>query len=440
MSFLDNILTQPAKSLATLTGTVAINTTDPGVGHCLKVTVAPTPTAAGVATWQLITSVATALASAGADINVSAATPVAGRYLRLFDLTHAEWGALPVASGAQDGLLTAAGFTVIAAAAAHIASAANPHATTKAQVGLTNVTDDAQLKRANNDWSGYTPITVPTLSDNLLSEIAAGGAKGTLSLSALTALIKQQLRDPIWDAPTTSLPDSDEFTADTFASGAWTATLSSGAVMVRDGAVDPTVACASGHYRSSMVGGVLIVQIRQNESVFFHKQVAAALSSNQIWTLGIGMPTEPGTASANNPVVSLGLYRQNGAFLDFSNRSLVRTGSSLERIESLAVVAGAPVTQSTNSFTLVPMDGLAVRIDHGSAAAGNMCAFGFRRAGVLTGFLQNNGVQFNLSTDRVGINLFSNSAGTLTGANNALFTLHHLRRIPANNPGFLAQA
>lgn len=323
---------------------------------------------------------------------------------------------------------------------AHIANVSNPHSTTKAQVGLTNVTDDAQLKRANNDWAGYSAITSPTLSDKLLSEIAAGGVKGTLQLSALVTLIKSQLRDPIWDAPTISTADSDEFDVDTVASGAWTATLSNGQSMIRDGAVDPTQACATRHYRSSVVGGVLVLQIRQNESVFFHKTVAAALSSNQLWTIGIGLPTEPGTGSANDPGVAFGLYRNNAGFLDFSNQALVRTGSSAERIESLSVVAGGPSTNATNGFNLVPMDGLALRIDHGSAAAGNMCGFGFRRGGALTGFLSNQSVQYNLSTDRVAFNLMSNSAGTLTGANNALFTVHFVRRVAVTNPGFLAQA
>jgi hypothetical protein len=323
----------------------------------------------------------------------------------------------------------------------HIANVANPHSTTKTQVGLANVTNDAQLKRADNDWAGYTPITVPTLSDNLLAEIAAGGAKGTLTLARLVALVKAQTRDPIWDPPTTGTADDDEFLVDSFASGAWTVNLSNGTVMTRDGAVDPTQACASGHYRSSVVGGVLVLQIRQNESVIAHKTVAAALSTNQLWMLGVGMPTEPGTGAASCPTVSIGLYKNNAGFLDFGNRALVRTGSSNERIESVGqIAAGGAVTTATNSFTLFPTDGLGLRVDHGSAAAGNVCGFGYRRGGALTGYLQNNGPQFNAATDRIALNFVCNSAGSLTGANNTLFTLHHMRRVLASNPGFLAQA
>lgn len=430
MSFLDSILTQPAKSLATLTGTVSVNTTDPSVGDVLKI-VSP-----GVATWQ--PGVASALKSTGADIDVSGATPVAGRWLKLTDLTHADWIALPVASGAQDGLMTAALFS---ATAAHIISTSNPHATTKAQVGLTNVTDDAQLKRANNDWAGYTPITVPTLSDKLLSEISVGGAKGTLSLSALTALIKQQLRDPIWDAPTTGNADNDEFDVDSAASGAWDVKLSSGVALTRDGAVDPTATVLTGHYRSSVVGSSLILQCRQNDSVILNKTVAAALSSNQLWVLGCSMPTEFSAAAPSDPIIHFGFYKNSGGFLDFGNRMFVRTGNSNERYDMITqIAAGATTTIGANTHFLEMHDGLAIRIDHGSAAAGNGCGFAFKRNGSTGTMLGGNGPQYNASNDRIAIGLLSNPTSTFNGNSNVFYMLHFMRRIPVSNPGFLAQA
>jgi hypothetical protein len=60
----------------------------------------------------------------------------------------------------------------------HIASTANPHTVTKAQVGLTNVTDDAQLKRSANDFNTFTEKVSPIAADILLLEdSAAAGAK-----------------------------------------------------------------------------------------------------------------------------------------------------------------------------------------------------------------------------------------------------------------------
>jgi hypothetical protein len=210
--------------------------------------------------------------------------------------------------------------------------------------------------------------------------------------------------------------------------------------MTRDGAVDMTQACAAAHYRSSVVGSTLLLQIRPGDSIIMHKTVAAALSTNQIWFMGIGSPTEPGTGNASDPVASIGIYKNNAGFVDFSNRGLVRTGSSADRYESLGITAGAGVATGTNTIMLTPFDGFAVRVNHGSAAAGNMCAFGFRRNMSTAGFLQNNCPQFNLASDRIVLNFISNVSGTLTGAASSVFALHFVRRVVASNPGFLAQS
>lgn len=55
----------------------------------------------------------------------------------------------------------------------HISSTSNPHSVTKSQVGLGNVTDDAQLKRAAGDINTFTAKTVPVGADILLLEDSA---------------------------------------------------------------------------------------------------------------------------------------------------------------------------------------------------------------------------------------------------------------------------
>lgn len=55
----------------------------------------------------------------------------------------------------------------------HLASTSNPHSTTKAQVGLTNVTDDAQLKRAAGDIASFTTKATPVSGDLLIIEDSA---------------------------------------------------------------------------------------------------------------------------------------------------------------------------------------------------------------------------------------------------------------------------
>ncbi len=61
----------------------------------------------------------------------------------------------------------------------------NPHAVTKAQVGLENVTNAAQLARADNDWAGFQAEGAPEADDQLLLEKAIGGAKKRVRIADL---------------------------------------------------------------------------------------------------------------------------------------------------------------------------------------------------------------------------------------------------------------
>lgn len=67
----------------------------------------------------------------------------------------------------------------------HLGSSSNPHTVTKSQVSLTNVTDDAQLKRADNDWAGYSDTPSPGASDMILIEGSGGGSKSTVQITNL---------------------------------------------------------------------------------------------------------------------------------------------------------------------------------------------------------------------------------------------------------------
>jgi hypothetical protein len=62
----------------------------------------------------------------------------------------------------------------------------NPHSVTTAQLSLDNVTNDAQLKRADNDWSGFTEESSPGTTDVLLLEKVSTGAKRKVQVTNLT--------------------------------------------------------------------------------------------------------------------------------------------------------------------------------------------------------------------------------------------------------------
>jgi hypothetical protein len=115
------------------------------------------------------------------------------------------------ASGINHGDLGGIGSNSHAQIDTHIASVANPHATTKAQVGLGNVVDFLQLKDADKDTdgtlSGNSDVKIPsqkavkTYTDtkfNALQSQVAGGLiyKGnfdgtkTIALNGITAITK----------------------------------------------------------------------------------------------------------------------------------------------------------------------------------------------------------------------------------------------------------
>jgi hypothetical protein len=82
--------------------------------------------------------------------------------------------------------LSGAGTNTHAQIDTHIASVANPHSVTNTQVGLGNVTDDAQLKRAANDFSTFTEKGTPVGADLILIEdSAAAGVKKKVQITNL---------------------------------------------------------------------------------------------------------------------------------------------------------------------------------------------------------------------------------------------------------------
>lgn len=70
----------------------------------------------------------------------------------------------------------------------HYSNISNPHSVNKTQVGLGNVTDDAQLKRAANDFNSFTEKTTLATDDILLIEDSASSyAKKKIKKTALEA-------------------------------------------------------------------------------------------------------------------------------------------------------------------------------------------------------------------------------------------------------------
>lgn len=90
-------------------------------------------------------------------------------------------------------LLTNIGTNAHSVIDSHLASTSNPHSTTKAQVGLTNVTDDAQLKIAAN-LSDLNNVTTAKTNLSLQNVDNTSDANKPISTATQTAL---DLKDSI---------------------------------------------------------------------------------------------------------------------------------------------------------------------------------------------------------------------------------------------------
>lgn len=293
-----------------------------------------------------------------------------------------------------------------------------------------------------------TGAVVATSGDYAASKITNDSSvSGSTTKDALNALSTGKAkRDPIWDAPTVASADDEECDTDFLAAGTggWTLALNAslGTPMTRDGNLDLTQAITTGHYRSVCIGSTLFIQLRQNEGCLLWKQVAAALSTQQLWVAGVGMAYEPGTSSFNDAQMSVQVLKATGATPDFNNRVFIVTSTNPDRYFSQAVVASAagPVVPSgTQPFAY--LDALALRVNHGSAASGNAGGFGYTRSGAMLTVCPVDAPQLNAATTKVGIGMQGNVAQPpVFGINSVVYAFHFLRRIDLAAGGWVAQS
>lgn len=95
--------------------------------------------------------------------------------------------------------------TEITALNNHISDTSNPHNVTKSQVGLGNVTNDAQLTRGSDDWASFPSKTSLNSSDRILIEDSTSGfakKKATIadivtsSASGINGVLRFQVNGP----------------------------------------------------------------------------------------------------------------------------------------------------------------------------------------------------------------------------------------------------
>lgn len=272
-------------------------------------------------------------------------------------------------------------------------------------------------------------------------------AANSAAISSLQA-IDASRRDAIWDPPTVAGANDEEFTSDPLVSQAvWTLSQEGGAsAMIRDGAISLTTAVASGHFRSSVIGSALYVQIRANEACVLWRTVAAALSVDSIWFAGMGCLTENASGVTNNPKMGLAMFKNSAGGPDYQNAARIRTGTNGDRLELITHIANVLTTNVVGATTVghpYQLDGLAIRVNATSSASGNFGGFSWRRNGSIATMPPGQSAQYNSASDKVGFYLHSNPTNGVTATvatvSNTIFAIHFLRAVPAAS-GWLAQS
>jgi len=117
-------------------------------------------------------------------------TPVDGNHAWVTDeakdytFSSGSWN--PTGSSISHTSLQDIGTNTHAQIDSHIANTSNPHSVSKTDVGLSNVTNDAQLKRAANDISGFAEKSFPNDNDLFLIEDSAdSGSKKKIKATNL---------------------------------------------------------------------------------------------------------------------------------------------------------------------------------------------------------------------------------------------------------------
>jgi hypothetical protein len=116
-------------------------------------------------------------------------TAVAGDILLIEDSTSSNSKKKLLMSGIDHTTIANKGTNTHAQIDTHIGSISNPHATTKSQVGLANVTNDAQLKRGSGDINSFTLKTPVTADVILIEDSQASYAKKKSTFSVVSHTI-----------------------------------------------------------------------------------------------------------------------------------------------------------------------------------------------------------------------------------------------------------
>lgn len=174
---------------------------------------------------------------------------------------------------------------------AHEADVANPHAVTKAQVGLGNVDDVKQLAY---DVNTYADKALPVYTDKLwIADSAAGDApkRGTFASSRRALSLSYSYLNSPRETPH-ALDDEFSGGSPDLAARGWTVKNQAGATMTRVGDVQPWAGNAlltATQYRSTMTAAGLVMYAGAGAGEWFVTKNTASLGNNLTVAANIAM-------------------------------------------------------------------------------------------------------------------------------------------------------
>jgi hypothetical protein len=242
-------------------------------------------------------------------------------------------------------------------------------------VGLGNVTNDAQLKA---NFAGYTSKPTPVGADTVaINDSAASGTVKTVPLSALQSAIGlRDWGDPYRDAPLTPGPLDDEFEGGSpdFAVRGWLVKNAAGSAMTRAGDIQPWNSATSlsvTQYYSNIIGSTIHVQIATIATMNIYKPVTWASGGGYlIWSRLAGPGYRSGAATQTNVIGTLAWYSLAG-IPDGNNKLLSQIsafGTSSAVYVQTGRVTGGSASVSANGSAPPGMDIFGIKLLSGTTS------------------------------------------------------------------------
>lgn len=145
--------------------------------------------------------------------------------------------------------------------------------------------------------SATTTVSVSSATAPSIGQVLTA----TSSVAATWQTPTAYVRNSVWDPPASGNSADEEFTSDPFLGVAWIVKDSNGVTQTRAGNVSPVDYPSAGTFRSTQAGSTVYFQVHRDPSLtyYLYKAVTSPISTEQIWTCGMGTVRNMDTAASS---------------------------------------------------------------------------------------------------------------------------------------------